>query len=63
VTVLFVALHATEAFAYWPAIVAISLLALGTMVVRIAADALGPAMALHAAYNFGVVLCVYGAAA
>jgi len=35
----------------WPAIVAIARLALGATMVRIAADAAGPAIALHAAHN------------
>jgi membrane protease YdiL (CAAX protease family) len=63
VSLIFVALHVPEASAYWPALIAIGLVALATMAVRIAADSLGPAIALHAAYNSGLVLTVYSAAA
>jgi hypothetical protein len=59
VTLLFIGGHATEILTYWPAIVAIGLLALGTMTARMTANSLGPAMAMHAAYNLGVVIWVY----
>lgn len=63
VTLLFIGLHLSEAFAYWPALAAISLLAIGTMAARIVARSVGPAIVMHGAYNLGIVLWVYSFAA
>lgn len=59
VTLLFVAMHLTEAKSYWPALTGISLLAVGTLVARRASGSLLPAIALHAAYNTSLVIFVY----
>lgn len=62
VSILFVALHLTEINDYWPALVGISTLAVATVVTRQTSGSLIPSIALHAAYNLGLVLFVYGLA-
>jgi membrane protease YdiL (CAAX protease family) len=59
VTVLFALFHLPETFSYWPAVIAVTIMAAIAMTVRLAARALGPAVALHAEYNAGLVLCAY----
>jgi membrane protease YdiL (CAAX protease family) len=59
VTVLFSLFHLPETISYWPAILAVTIMAVIAMAVRLKARALGPSVALHAAYNAGLVLCVY----
>lgn len=59
VTVLFSLFHLPETLSYWPAIVAVTIMAVIAMAVRLKTRSLGPAIALHAAYNAGLVLCVY----
>lgn len=59
VTVSFALFHLPETITYWPAIIAVTIMAVIAMTVRLKARALGPAVALHAAYNAGLVLCVY----
>jgi membrane protease YdiL (CAAX protease family) len=59
VTVIFALFHLPETISYWPAIIAVTIMAVITMAVRLKARALGPAVALHAAYNAGLVLSVY----
>lgn len=59
VTVLFSLFHLPETISYWPAIIAITIMATIAMTVRIRTRALGPAVALHAAYNAGLVLSAY----
>jgi membrane protease YdiL (CAAX protease family) len=59
VTVLFSLFHLPETISYWPAIIAVTIMAVIAMVVRLKTRSLGPAMALHAAYNAGLVLTVY----
>jgi len=58
-TAIFVALHATELGAYWPAWIGIALLGAVALRVRLVTGSLLPAIALHASYNLGLVLVVY----
>jgi membrane protease YdiL (CAAX protease family) len=58
-TMIFVAMHATEIGAYWPAWIAIGALATAALRARVASGSLVPAVALHASYNLGLVLAVY----
>jgi len=57
-TILFIALHLGEVKGFWPALVSISFLAIGTLCLRIRYGALGPAAAMHFTYNFTIVLLV-----
>jgi membrane protease YdiL (CAAX protease family) len=59
VTVLFVATHTLYALAYWPAVIAITSVGLGTLALRIWSTSLLPAVLLHAAYNALLVVAVY----
>jgi membrane protease YdiL (CAAX protease family) len=59
VTLLFALLHLTETGLYWPAILAVTTLAAVTMAARIRTRSLGTSVAVHAAYNAGLVLLVY----
>jgi uncharacterized protein len=61
VTILFVLVHLFEAISYWPAIVAILTLSVGTLMARRMTGSIYPAMALHGGYNFAIVLCVFAA--
>ena len=51
VTALFVGLHVPEAMHYWPALFAITSVAVLTLALRLCSAALGPAIAAHLAYN------------
>jgi membrane protease YdiL (CAAX protease family) len=62
VTILFVAVHLPEVVHYWPAIAAVGLVALATILVRLSTGSLAPAVAIHVAYNLGLVIVVYRAA-
>lgn len=59
VTAIFTAFHLPEIRAYWPAIVGVAVVATITMVLRLVTRSIGPTIALHAAYNFGLVFSVY----
>jgi membrane protease YdiL (CAAX protease family) len=59
-TALFVLLHTPETMVYWPSKVAITLLGVGALLFRMRAAALGPAVAVHFAYNFVLVMAIYG---
>ncbi len=59
VTVLFSLFHLPETVSYWPAIIAVTIMAVIAMTVRLKTGSIGPSIALHAAYNAGLVLCVY----
>ena len=59
VSVLFMAAHLWETGTYGPAVTAVALLCVGTLVARIVTGSLVPAVALHAAYNLGLVAMVY----
>lgn len=50
-TSLFVLVHWSQTSAYWPALLAITLLGISTIALRIRTSALGPSVALHVAYN------------
>jgi membrane protease YdiL (CAAX protease family) len=58
-TMIFVAMHATEIGAYWPAWIAIGVLSTLALRARVATGSLIPAVALHATYNLGLVLATY----
>jgi membrane protease YdiL (CAAX protease family) len=59
VSVLFMASHLWEIGTYGPAVTAVTLLCVGTLVARVVTASLVPAVALHAAYNLGLVATVY----
>jgi CAAX protease family protein len=59
VTVTFVLLHLFETRSYWPALVAIAIMALALAAVRIRSGSIGPGIILHAYYNLGLVLIVF----
>jgi len=59
VTVLFAAAHSMEALAYWPALVMVAVVGAAAVTVRLTANSLLPAIALHVAYNLGIVAAVY----
>ena len=59
VTTIFIALHISEAIHYWPAWVAISMLAVITILLRIRTRSLLPAVAAHFSYNLALVVEVY----
>ena len=62
VTSLFVVLHMVELQNYWPGLAGIALMAIAALEVRRGTGSLGPAIALHAAYNLVPVVAVYVAA-
>ncbi len=59
VTVVFTSLHATETLAYWPAWVAIALLATTTVLLRLRTRSLLPPIGAHFGYNLCIVLATY----
>ena len=59
VTVTFVPLHLSETRSYWPALVAIAIMAMALAAVRIRSGSIGPGIMLHAYYNLGLVLMVF----
>lgn len=63
VIVLFVAGHVSELAGYGPAATGVALLGGATLVARIATRSLGPSIALHAAYNVGLVVVTYASGA
>ena len=63
VTLIFVAAHFTEVFAYWPALVSLGLVGVATLLIRIGTKSLAPAIFVHASYNLVLVLAVYAGAA
>lgn len=62
VTSLFVVLHMVEVQTYWPGLAGIALMAIAALQVRRGTGSLGPAIALHAAYNIVPVVAVYASA-
>lgn len=62
VTVLFVAAHLPE-IRFLPALIAVSLVGGAALVARISTHSLGPAIALHASYNLGIVVATYSGVA
>jgi membrane protease YdiL (CAAX protease family) len=59
VTVLFTATHALSALTYWPAVIAITSVGVGALVLRVRTASLLPAVLLHATYNSLLVVAVY----
>jgi len=59
VTLVFVVSHAFEARTYWPAWLAITLMASAAMFLRIRYGSLAPSVAVHTSYNFGLVAVMY----
>jgi uncharacterized protein len=59
VTALFVAMHLVDAGSYPASLISITLLGIGAFVARARTASIFPPMALHAAYNFVVVVVVY----
>jgi membrane protease YdiL (CAAX protease family) len=63
VAFLFWLLHFADMQSYGPALIAVALVAGATVVARVTADSLVPAIVLHASYNLGIVIAVYAGAA
>jgi len=59
VTVLFLVLHLSETWHFWPATLFILLLSVAALAARLQTGSLVPSMAVHAAYNGVVVAFVY----
>ncbi len=59
VTVLFVLMHLFETFRYWPATVAVTLLAVGTLAARRMSGSLAPAVTFHGGYNLVIVVMAF----
>ena len=59
VTALFLAMHLVDGAAYPASLFSIALLGIGAFVARARSGSIFPPMALHAAYNFVVVVLVY----
>jgi membrane protease YdiL (CAAX protease family) len=59
VTVLFVATHTLYALTYWPAVIAITSVGVGALLMRVWTASLLPAVLLHATYNSLLVVAVY----
>ena len=59
VTLLFLSLHLPQVWGYPPGIFCIASLGLATLLARVHSKSLGPAVALHAAYNFVLGITVY----
>lgn len=58
VTALFVVIHLPETIHYWPSMIAVLVLGITTLGVRIRSESLGPAVTVHTAYNFVLVVTV-----
>lgn len=61
VTILFVGMHIGETMHYWPASVAVAMLAVCTLAARRASGSLAPSMAMHGGYNLVIALAVLDA--
>ena len=59
VSIVFVMLHIPETMHYWPALVAVSALAVATLAIRLVTGSVFTSMALHAAYNGVMVLICF----
>ena len=59
VTILFVLMHLAETFRYWPATIAILVLAITTALARIRTGSLVPPLAVHFAWNAAIVIAIY----
>jgi len=63
VTAVFVAAHASEALAYWPAWAGITLMSVAALFFRVRTRSLVPAVSVHAAYNLVLIIAVFVGAA
>jgi membrane protease YdiL (CAAX protease family) len=61
VSVVFILLHVPETMHYWPALIAVSALAIGVLATRLVTGSVVAAMALHAAYNAVMVVIAFTA--
>jgi membrane protease YdiL (CAAX protease family) len=59
-TLLFVAVHVPDILHFWPALGAILIVGLAAAIARLRTGALGPSIAMHAAYNLMLTLTAYG---
>lgn len=59
VTGLFILVHLPETIHYWPAMVSIGLVGTFTLLLRIRAQSVGPAVALHFAYNLVIAAALF----
>ncbi len=59
VTLMFALVHIPETMHYWPALAAIALTGASALALRLRTGSLGPAVALHAAYNLIIVLGLF----
>jgi len=57
-TAVFVLLHITEMIHFWPSAIFITAMALTALCLRLKAEAIGPAVAVHFAYNGILVIAV-----
>jgi membrane protease YdiL (CAAX protease family) len=55
-TLLFVAGHLRSTHQWWPALAAIACVGVMTLIARLQTNSLSPGVAIHAAYNFGLVV-------
>lgn len=60
VTTIFALFHVPETGSYWPALLAITLMAVLVMAVRLRFGSLGPAVAMHMAYNAVLAISAFG---
>lgn len=60
VTGIFALFHVPETGSYWPAILAITIMAVLVMAVRLRFGSLGPAVAMHMAYNAVLAISAFG---
>lgn len=60
VTTIFALFHVPETGSYWPALLAITLMAVLVMTVRLRFGSLGPAVAMHMAYNAVLAISAFG---
>ena len=59
-TLLFVAVHVPDILHFWPALAAILIVGVAAAIARLRTGALGPSIAMHAAYNLMLTLTAYG---
>jgi membrane protease YdiL (CAAX protease family) len=62
VTLAFVVLHACQTLSYWPAWMAITLLASAAVLLRLRTRSLLPSIVVHASYNLILVIAMYARA-
>jgi len=62
-TILFALFHVTSSHPYFPAMVMVTCVGAAQLWARVASRSLAPSIAMHAAYNLGLVVTVYLGAA